>query len=153
VLTTTKEWPVKVPATRFLNVDLDIFSNRDLQPLVDAFGKKISVLYSGRVRRTHRAHVELAKITKTADATVRDFCTLIDALPKTARDLWSQAKQRDFNIGIQAGMSPYSSEFVLAVETLKMADRLGARIVFTVYAPERPRKPVKSKTAVGRPKS
>ena len=132
---------MKVAAdTRFLNVDLDIFSKRDLQPLLDALGEKATVLYSGCVKRTYRAHIELAKVTKTADATIRDFCDLIEALRKAERNLWNQAKQRDFNIGVQAGMSPRSCEFVLPVETLKSAHNLGARIVFTVYAPERRRK-------------
>jgi hypothetical protein len=133
--------------TRFLNVDLDIFSKRDLQPLLSAFGEKVCVLYSGCVRRTHRAHLELAKITKTADATIRDLCSLILALPKAERHLWSGAKQRDFNIGIQAGMSPRSCEFVLSQETLKTAHKLGARIVFTVYAPEQPGKPPQNSRA------
>jgi hypothetical protein len=143
---------VKVPATRFLNVDLDIYSTRDFQPLLDAFGKKVIVLYSGRVKRTHRAHLELAKMTKTADATVKDFCVLVEALPNAERALWNRVKRRDFNIGVQAGVTPTFTEFVLEVETLKAVQRSGGRIVFTVYAPER-RKPVKSKSIVGKPKA
>jgi hypothetical protein len=83
-----------------------------------------------------RAHLELAKSTKTADATIRGFCALIEALPKVERHLWNAARVRDFNIGVQAGMQPLFSEFILAAETLKAAYELGARIVFTVYAPE-----------------
>ena len=138
--------------TRFLNVDLDIFSKRDLHPLLNAFGKKVSVLYSGRDRRTYRAHIELARIPRTADFTIRGFCSMIEALPKAERDLWIQAKRRDFNIGVQAGMSPHSTLFVLPVETLKAAHKLGARIVFTVYAPEQSREAGRSETASGRPK-
>jgi hypothetical protein len=129
-------------ATHFLNVDLDIYSKRDLEALVTALGKKVIVLYVGRLRRTHRAHLELAKTTKTADATIRGFCALIETLPNVECDLWNAAKVRDFNIGVQAGTHPYSSEFALAAETLKAAQELSARIVFTVYAPEEPRKPV-----------
>jgi hypothetical protein len=93
-------------ATHFLNVDLDIYSSRDLQALVTALGQKVMVLYVGRIRRTHRAHLELAKSTKTADATIRGFCALIEALPKVERHLWNAARVRDFNIGVQAGMQP-----------------------------------------------
>jgi hypothetical protein len=128
--------------THFLNVDLDIYSKADLRSLVTALGKRVMVLYLGRIRRTHSAHLELAKITKTADATIRGFCSLIEALPKLERDLWNAAKVRDFNIGVQAGTQPHSTEFALAAATLKAAHELGARIVFTVYAPEHPRKPV-----------
>jgi hypothetical protein len=133
--------------THFLNVDLDIFSKRDLQPLLNAFGEKVYILYSGHHGRTYRVHVELAKITKSADATIRDFCALIDALPKTVGNLWSQAKQRDFNIGVQAGMSPHYSEFALSPETLRAADKVDARIIFTVYAPEKSQKAKKSRAA------
>jgi hypothetical protein len=123
-------------ATHFLNVDLDICSSRDLQALVTALGQKVMVLYVGRIRRTHRAHLELAKSTKTADAAIRGFCALIEALPKVERHLWNAARVRDFNIGVQAGAQPLFCEFILAAETLKAAYELGARIVFTVYAPE-----------------
>ena len=133
--------------THFLNVDLDIYSKADLRPLVTALGKKVMVLYVGRIRQTHRAHLELTKITKTAAATIRGFCSLIEALPKLERNLWNAAKVRDFNIGVQAGTQPHSTEFALAAETLKAAHELGARVVFTVYAPEQPRTPiVKSRT-------
>lgn len=129
-------------ATHFLNVDLDIYSRADLQPLVSALGKKVMILHLGRVRQTHCAHLELARITKTADATIRGFCSLIEALPKSERNLWNAAKVRDFNIGVQAGTQPHSTEFALAVETLRASYQVGARIVFTVYAPGAPEKPL-----------
>ena len=129
---------VKPEATHFLNVDLDIYSRQDLEALVNALGKKVIVLYAGRLRRTHRAHLELAKTTKTADATIRGLCALIAALPNVERDLWNAAKVRDFNIGVQACTQPHSTEFALSAETLKASHELGARIVFTVYAPEPP---------------
>jgi hypothetical protein len=128
--------------THFLNVDLDLYSKRDLQPLVTALGRKVITLHIGRIRRTYCAHLELAKVTKTADSTVRAFCALIEALPRTRRGLWNAAKVRDFNIGVQAAAQPFSCEFALAAETAKAAHELGARIVFTVYAPEEPRKRV-----------
>lgn len=133
---------VNPATTHFLNVDLDIYSKADLQPLVTALGKKVLVLYAGRIRQTHCAHLELAKVTKTADATIRGFCCLIKALPKLERGLWNAAKVRDFNIGVQAGMQPHATEFALAAETLKAAHELGGRIVLTVYAPEQPRSSV-----------
>jgi hypothetical protein len=37
-------------ATHFLNVDLDIYSRSDLQPLVDGFGRKVSVMYVGKLK-------------------------------------------------------------------------------------------------------
>ncbi len=122
--------------THFLNVDLDIYSRSNLQPLVTALGKKVIVLHTGRDRRTFCAHLELARVTRNADSTIPGFCSLIQALPRTARNLWNSARMRDFNIGVQAGTQPFSHEIALAAETVKAASEVSARIVFTVYAPE-----------------
>src|SRR5882724_7984074 len=89
--------------THFLNVDPDIYSKSNLQRLVSALGKKVSVLHVGRNKRTFCARLELNRITKDADSTIRAFCGLIESLPSAERELWNKAKIRDFNIGVQAG--------------------------------------------------
>jgi len=122
--------------THFLNVDLDILSKTDLQPLVATLGENVFVLFAGRVKRTYHAHLELVKITKTADETVREFCSLLNSLPRSARRLWISAKTRDFSIGVQAGNHPSCADFVLSAETVTAVSALGARIVLSVYAPD-----------------
>ena len=72
-----------------------------------------------------------SEIPKTADATIRGFCSLIEARPKLERHLWNAAKLPDFSIGVQAGARPHSTGFVLAAETVTAAHELGARVVFT----------------------
>ena len=98
-------------------------------------GQAVFVLFVGRVKRTYHAHLELARITKTADETVREFCSLLKSLPRMAHRLWTSAKTRDFNIGVQAGTRPVCAEFVLSAETVRAASTLGARIVLSVYSP------------------
>jgi len=124
--------------TRFLNVDLDLHSKSNLQPLVTAMGKEVHVLFVGRIKRTYQAHLELWKsgLYESADLLIRNYCVLIRALPKAALELWNAAKVRDFNIGVQAAMQPHSYEIPLAVETVRAAAEVNARIVLTVYAPE-----------------
>ena len=60
--------------TRFLSVDLDIYSRSDLQPLLDALGRKVIVLHAGPVegKRSYEAHVE---------APTRDFGVLSRVTP------------------------------------------------------------------------
>ena len=122
--------------THFLNVDLDIYSRSDLQPLVSALGKKVIVLHAGRDKRTFSAHLELARNARNADAAISAFCVLIESLGPRERALWNASKIRDFSIGVQAGDHPRACEFALAAATLKAAAKLGARVSFVVYAPE-----------------
>src|SRR5829696_8586239 len=122
--------------TTFLNVDLDIYSKFDLQPLVTALGQKVIVMYVGREGRFYSAHLELARRPKTADAIIRGFVTLIRALPRAERKLWNTAARRDFNVGIQAASQPRSYELPLATQTIESISNLKARIVVTVYAAE-----------------
>jgi hypothetical protein len=121
--------------THFINVDLDVFSRSDLTPVVDSLGKNVCVLFLGKTRRTHHTHLEVTSHAKSADATIRRFCKLIEALPKSKRLLWDRATRRDFNIGIQAGTARESFELPVEAGTVAWAARLKARIVFTVYPP------------------
>ena len=122
--------------THFLNVDLDIRSVYDLQPLVSALGKKVCVLHVGRIKKTYEAHLELARMGRTPDATIRALCSLIEGLPAAHRELWDSATRRQFNIGVQAGGEPHATELGLAAGMLKRVCGLDAEIALTVYAPE-----------------
>lgn len=123
-------------ATTFLNVDLDIYSRSDLQPLLAALSQKTLVLHAGRYGRSHSAHLELARSPKTANEAIRIFAGLISGLPKRERRLWDMATARDFNIGVQAATQPHSYEIRLAHDTVKTVSALKARIVVTVYGAE-----------------
>jgi hypothetical protein len=122
--------------TTLLNVDLDIISKSRLEPLVAAFGSKVSVLYVGPERSRYGAHLELggARFPRSADTAIEALAALVSHLPRPARKLWDQARVKDFNIGIQGGFRPHCSEFPLNAETLRAVARLGARVVVTVYS-------------------
>jgi hypothetical protein len=122
--------------TRFLNVDLDIYSTCDLQPLINSLGRKVIALFVGRERRRFCAHLEVARGAKSADSTIRAFCALIRGLPRTERDRWNAAKVRDFSIGIQAGQQPNPCDIAIEAETVRAVSEVAARIVISVYAPE-----------------
>jgi len=120
---------------RFLNVDLDLVSRSDLQPLVTALEPGLFALHVGHEKRTYSAHLELSKFPKTPDAAIRSFAVLIQNLSRSQRKLWDTAKVRDLNIGVQSAMQPRTFEIQLTPDTLGIASALRARIVFTIYAP------------------
>ena len=128
--------------TRFLNVDVDVWSPSDLRPLVLALGRKIHVHYAGEERGEYSTHFSLASAYfRNADTRVRRLVALVETLPSPARRLWDRARMRDFNLGIQAGFAPFSHEIALDATTVALVARVRGRIVITTYAVEQPEPP------------
>jgi hypothetical protein len=125
--------------TTFLNVDLEVISRTPLDPLVQAFGRKVDVLHVGPWGRRYGAHVEVAGsgYRGNADSLIRRLVTLVKALPRNARRLWDAAQSRELNVGIEAAAKSRTFELRLEPETLMAVAGVASRIVITVYAPER----------------
>jgi hypothetical protein len=125
--------------TQFLNVDVDVWSTSDLQPLITALGRHILVHYVGEERGAYSAHLSLASAyNRDADTRIRRLVALIDRLPPAARRLWDRARARDFNLGIQGGLAPFSHEIALEERTVALVAGVRGRIVITTYAVEQP---------------
>jgi hypothetical protein len=123
--------------TQYLNVDLDIYSRVSLKGLVDAMGENAFVLYVGGEGRKHQAHVELARSHSgmTADRAIVGLTRLVKRLPPRYRKVWDSAKSREFNVGIAAGLKPFSFELRLNRRTVDAVTEVGGAVVVTVYAP------------------
>jgi hypothetical protein len=119
--------------TRFLNVDLDVWSRFPLDDLVSGFGTSAIALHVGRQGRRHLARFELATESSDPDRLIRRFVSLVARLPRSARTAWGRAHRRDLNIGIQAGRSPHAHGWPLQPRTLQAAASVNAQITLTVY--------------------
>jgi hypothetical protein len=119
--------------TGFLNVDLDVYSQSNLEALAAALAHKTFVLHVGREGNRYGAHFELTTVPKNADATIRGLAALIRALPRSARRLWDGAKTREFNIGLQAGSVGRHIEVRLPPETIHEVASLGGQLAIAVY--------------------
>ena len=127
----------KLEPTKYLNVDLDIYSRVPLNDLVDSMGRDVLVLYAGGTRQKYEAHLELASslMDVTADRTIIGLTRLVKRLPPRYRKIWDSARSREFNIGIEAGLEPRSFEVRLDRRTVDAVTEVGGAIVVTVYAP------------------
>jgi hypothetical protein len=125
--------------TEFLNVDLEVFSRESLASFAKALGPSVHVLHEGRWGRRHAACVELwsSGYGQTADSIIRRMSRLLTKMPRSAKVLWNRAQVRQFNIGIEAAARSRTFEVHVSPDTLHAAARLGARLVVTVYSPER----------------
>lgn len=121
----------KSNATKFLNVDVDIYSNGNLSTLLKALEDHIIVL--NHERASGLASFEAAKQPKSIDAAILAFFKMIDSLPPRERLIWDNCKKRCMNIGVQCGQAPHGQEFYLSKKTITYLLALQAEVVFTVY--------------------
>jgi hypothetical protein len=126
--------------TTFLNVDLDVWAGYDLALLVEAFGSRVSDMFTGAAdvgEGAYQTHLELAVGERdpwNPDSAIQTFVRLIEGLPPAAKRLWDEANLRVFDIGIQAGVTPRAFQFSLRPDTLAAASRLKANVALTIYA-------------------
>jgi len=121
--------------TAFLNVDLDIWSRTPLERLVTAFGRQVIVLNVGEENGRWGAHLEHATngSRSDVDTAIQRLVRMVERLPSDVRKVWDRAERREFNVGIQSGVTPYASEFRVEPGTLEAIARVNARLVVTVY--------------------
>ena len=144
-------WEQDQEETHFLNVDVDVWSKSTLEPLVAALGRRIGIHYVGDEGKQYGAHFSLAHSWgKDADTLTRQLATLVTTLPGPARRLWDNARVKDFNVGIQSGITPHSHEVAIKESTVALVARVGGRLVITTYAadvaPSRRRKVPRGKS-------
>jgi hypothetical protein len=93
----------EIEGPRFITVDLEVWSKRNLAPLGSALQSRSLVLYVGRMRRKFFANFEAHG--NSPEDTIWRLLELVKPLKGTARKLWQAAEKRVFNIGFESGNS------------------------------------------------
>lgn len=123
----------------FLNVDLDLHAPDGLDAIVAAFDGVAMDLHDGDYPRPlgdDHASFEVIHIdheTATPESTIAAFCDAIESFPADAKQQWTAASERVFNIGIECGSEPYHQIWRLPAELVKRVAALGGVIELTVY--------------------
>lgn len=121
----------------FLNVDLEIESHHDLQPIVKDFGDDVRNLYCGEACGHYLATFEVKNgaAAADADAVIARFCRLIQSLDRDAKELWDSAFTKVFDIGYASGLEPRSYASELRTDTIEQVASVGAALRVTIYPP------------------
>lgn len=117
--------------THFLNIDLEVWSRRRLDALVEGFGE--SNLYVGPMGRLQLATFEALRASSNPDVVARALVSRARKLSGEAKKLWEGAVRRDFNVGIQGGLGPRTTEVMLSRASLRAIFEIGGSVVITVY--------------------
>jgi hypothetical protein len=118
----------------FLNVDVDLAGAFDRVALLNGFGSAIDILRDGE-DGCGRSVVsfELSTANPALPGVISALIALVLGLPEDARGAWDRADHRIFNIGIQAGLAPHSTEWTLSPELMAALVGIKANVTLTVY--------------------
>jgi hypothetical protein len=125
----------KLMEVRFLNVDLEIESSEDLQPIIDDFGESVSVLYHGE----NGSGFNLASFevypsgARDIDGIIAEFCLYIENLSPEAKEIWDKCFSKRFDAGFQSGDFPRSYKTEIRADIVERVAKVGASIVVTIY--------------------
>ena len=116
--------------TTFLNVDIDIYSKKNINALLKALRNAIVIQNQDSEGFTS---ISAKQHTKTINSAILNYYRIIEGLPKKEKDIWYSCNKRILNIGIQGGAQPHEKPFTLSKKSIEYAQKLGAEIIFTVY--------------------
>lgn len=132
-MTKDLDCPVE-PTVQFLNVDVEVSGVSDRAALLAGFGDSIDVLFDGETTPGESVvSFELRTAVPTFPDVVSKLIALVRALPGDARAIWDGAARRAFDIGIQAGLQPHSSGWVLSTDLMAALVSIDAQVRITVY--------------------
>ena len=118
-------------ATIFLNVDLDLGGQCDLEELLRHFQPYVFVLNT----TGQFLSVELNESFSSVDETIVGWIEVVKLLPPEAKNIWDQCEFRRMNIGIQGGVEPHETHFTISSKTITLLASIQSEIWFSVYAP------------------
>jgi hypothetical protein len=159
---------------RFINVDLEVWSDSDLAAFEEAVRPIAFVLYAGKIRRRFLVSLE-AHLRKTSspENTIWGLLKIVGGLPPAARKAWKAARSRIFDVGYQGGefitqlrerpvgsgrwyaanprraARPCQTSF--SPKLLAAVAEVGGTIATTIYPPAR-EVPSRRKTPIRRPR-
>ena len=126
--------------TRFLNVDLELVSTKEVDPLLAHWSDATFTLRDSVDASRRTIWLELGGAPQDADAAVRDFADLVETLPADLRNLWNDCEDRCLNVGVEGGASPDASAFRISTGSIVALAAMSARLEFTVYGSRVPPK-------------
>jgi hypothetical protein len=121
--------------THYLNTDLDLVAERNLDALTAALQSQgVFPLHNesradGRWYATLETEVQFDR----PEPNIAAILTAIETLDQRPRELWSACTSREFNIGYDCGDAPWAFNHALSPPTLARIAALGISLRITLY--------------------
>lgn len=124
--------------THYLNTDLDLVAERNLDALTAALQSQgVFPLHNEPRDDGHwYATLETEEQFDRPEPNITVMLTAIETLDQRSRELWSACTSREFNIGYDCGDEPWAFNHALTAPTLARIAALGISLRITLYPAE-----------------
>ncbi len=126
--------------SNYINTDLDIVSDKDLENLIPILEEKCNLLHAQRnqdgfwhLTIEAKGSGIVGHETHNPTRDLHELLAIIERLSKKTKKLLSRAKIFDFNIGLQSSKEYPEGTFKLANKLLNTISKLGATLTVTIY--------------------
>ena len=116
---------------QFLNIDLDIESDIDIEPIVLEWGDRVSMHRYELMDGTYYGSFETP--CGGVESIIREYCNLVEGLSPDARAIWDAASKRTFDFGYESGTAPNNFHSEISAENMSRLVKIGGNIVITIY--------------------
>lgn len=128
-------------AFQFVNADLEITSNADLEVIKAAFaryGHRFADMYCGRTGpdrylASFEVHPDDGRDDQTAQEKIHAFCDAILEFEGASHDLWNHALKRVIDLGYETDDHCKPFKDTLSVDTLQRMASLNIDLAITLY--------------------
>ena len=120
----------------YLNTDLDLSAEFDLQPLANSLENKgLMVLTVHAVEDAYFAAFEAGEAFGTLESNVTEMLDAIEGLDDDAKVQWAACSSREFNIGYERSDEPVTFEHGLSQTSIARLAAAQASLRITLYPP------------------
>ena len=124
-------------SVQFANVDLLIGGRFDRAPVLRALGDGVTALHEDALVEGKKCLLlEVTDPGLDLPQTLKRLVEWVERLPPKARRSWSRASVRQFDIGIESGMRPRETQWIIPARTVAALAKIGADVALTVYGAE-----------------
>ena len=118
---------------RFLNIDLDIESTKDISPIVQEFSDRLSVMRNEQKEGLYIASFETGYVEE--NKIIEEYVSLIESLSPEAREIWNNCTKREFDFGYVSGNKTNDFHSKISKKSIKSLTKVGGSVTVTIYPP------------------
>jgi len=115
----------------FLNMDLDIESEENIDSIIEEFGDHVSIMRNEKENNLFYASFET--FLNEENDIIEKYVSLINSLSPLTRKIWDKCIKKEFDFGYESGIVPNNFHSRINTNSVAQLASVGGNISITIY--------------------